>query len=61
MSKAQDRFRTPLNRKQEPAGANYSPKFGMGEDSIFKSSAKAVIGKNNVDILKEKYHIREHA
>lgn len=59
MSKAQDRFRTPANRRTEPAGANYEPKLGMGQESVFKSSAKAVIGKNKIDILNTTYHMRE--
>ena len=45
MGKARDRFFTPLNRRQEPAGSNYSPKNNLGQEGIFKYSAKAVIGK----------------
>ena len=59
ISKAQDRFKTPLNRKLEPAGANYSPRWNLADESVFKKSAKAVIGKGNIDVLNTTFNKRE--
>jgi hypothetical protein len=40
IGRAQNRFKTPLNRELEPSGANYSPKWNMVEEgSIFKKNA----------------------
>lgn len=59
IGKAQDRFKTPLNRKLEPSGANYSPKVNMTDESIFKKNAKAVIGNQGIDILDVTFNKRE--
>jgi hypothetical protein len=59
IGKAQDRFKTPINRKLEPSGANYSPKWNLADESIFKKSAKAVMGKQNFSILDSNFNKRE--
>ena len=60
-TKANDRFWTPLNRRVEPAPGQYSPKNNLTDESILKSSAKCVVGKQNLDILDIKYHKRERS
>ena len=61
MGKAKDRFFTPYNRKAEPGAGQYSPKTNLTDESILKKNAKAVIGKQNVDILNMEYKKREMA
>ena len=66
-TKAKDRFKTPTFRRNELAPGHYAPKNNMVNDqdgtltggSVFKKSARAVIGRNKTDILNEKYHKRE--
>lgn len=62
MTKAKDRFFTPMNRRTEPAPGQYSPKTTMKDDlskddpgamgsSLFKKNARAVFGKSKFSIL----------
>ena len=50
---AHDRFKTPMNRRNEPGPGQYNPRteMGRGVNSIFKKSAKAVIGKTTQSAL----------
>jgi hypothetical protein len=58
--KAKNRFYTPANRKTDPAPDNYCPQTNLGEDTILIRNAKAVFGKQKVDILDTRYHKREN-
>ena len=56
-SKAKDRFNLPKDRVNNPSPLEYSPRSDT--KSVFKTNARVVIGRQNIDILDLTYNKKE--